>query len=95
VLPLEQRPHIGDDAVIAAAAAPGGALAVVNLADAVEAHRDGKAVALEEVAIVRLEQRAVGGDRKADRNVSFACDPGRELGRPPYQGTIDQRLTRD
>ena len=55
VLSRQQRPHIGYHPIIAAATALGGAQSVMNLADAVEAHRHGEAIALEEVAILRGE----------------------------------------
>ena len=51
-LARQQRPHIGDHAIVTAAAALGGAQPVMNVADAVEADRHGKAVAFEELAIV-------------------------------------------
>ena len=61
----------GEDPVVAAAPAAQGTKQVVRGARPVEADGDGEAVLLEEVAVVRGQQGAVGGDREGGGDASL------------------------
>ena len=91
-LHANERHDVGKDAVVAAAAALERALAVVHCADAVEADGDRKTVALEEIAVVRRQQRAVAGDGEADRHALLRAERGRTLGGGAQHRPVDQRL---
>ena len=64
---LQRRLQPVEDGLVAAAAASKRAQPVVDVANAVETDRDGKAMTVKERGVVRPQQSAVGGDRKPDR----------------------------
>jgi len=62
----QQRPKPADDGIEAAPTAFERALAVMRCARSIQAHGDSETERIEEIAILRRYQRAVGGDGKSD-----------------------------
>jgi hypothetical protein len=92
-LPVEQLTHVRDYPLVAAAASLGRTQPIVNGTHAIEADGDGEAVAFEEGAVLRRNERTVGRDRTTDPYLSFAGNPRGTLRRFPDQFPVHQRLT--
>lgn len=84
--------HAIEDRGEAAAAVLERAELVMCVADAIEAHGDREPVPLEEVAVVRREQRGVGGYGEAEPHAGSACFRNRSLGCRAQDVAIQQGL---